>query len=163
MPDSSLTARRIAPVSLYVVALPAYWVERGKPTRPADLAQHACFRYANNPFGVHWRFFGPDSQEVSVRVEGPLCVNNGEVELPALRAGLGVAMIPDFVVHEDIQAGRLERVLAEWKSAELWLHLLTPPGRTQTRRVRAFTDFVVEHFAAGKAAWLPIDQPGREK
>jgi DNA-binding transcriptional LysR family regulator len=154
MPDSSLMARRIAPVKLHVVAAPSYWRARGKPERPEDLALHACFRYANQASGDFWRFTGAKGEDVRVRVEGPLCVNNGDVELPALCAGLGVALLPDFITHAEVAAGRLEVAMPYWRGPDLWLHVLTPPGRTTTRRVRAFSDFVVEHFGAGRAAWV---------
>jgi DNA-binding transcriptional LysR family regulator len=154
MPDSSMTARRIAPVALAVVAAPAYWAARGRPERPEDLAGHACFRYANQAGGVAWRFTHLDGREARVHVDGPICVNNGDAMLPAICAGLGVALLPDFIVHEERAAKRLEQVLTDWRANELWLHLLTPPGRGLTRRVRAFSDFVNARFGAGKAAWV---------
>lgn len=152
--DSSLTARQLAPVRLHVVASPAYWAIRGRPERPEDLALHACFRYANLPTGSLWRFHHRDGSEARVRVTGPLCVNNGDAELPALRAGLGAARLPDFIVQPDLDAGLLETVLADWSGDALMLHLLTPPGRSASRRLRAFSDFLFERFGAGRAPWL---------
>jgi DNA-binding transcriptional LysR family regulator len=111
MPDSSLLARRLAPVSLHLVASPAYWAARGKPNRPEDLAMHCCFQYRNSADPM-WRFRGPDGNEVKVRVEGPFSVNGGEIELPVLCAGRGVAVLPDFIVCEELRAGRLEKAKA---------------------------------------------------
>lgn len=154
MADSTMTARRIAPVDLAVVASPAYWAARGRPQRPEDLAQHACFRYANQASGVAWRFNHANGQEARIHVDGPLCINNGDAMLPAVCAGLGVALLPDFIIHGERAAGRLEQVLPDWRTTDLWLHLLTPPGRGLTRRVRAFSDFVSARFGAGKAIWI---------
>lgn len=153
MPDSSLTARRLAPVRSHVVAAPSYWAARGRPRRPEDLALHACIRYANLPSGVYWRFLGPEGEEARVRVEGPLCVNNGDVELPALRAGLGVARLPDFIIAEDVRAGRLELALEDWRAPDLWLHVLSPPGRAATRKLKAFTEFLLQRYGQGRAPW----------
>ena len=156
--DSSLTARQLTPVRLHVVASPAYWAARGRPARPEDLALHACFRYANLPTGSLWRFRAADGAEARVRVTGPLCVNNGDAELPALRAGLGVARLPDFIVQPDLDAGFLETALDAWSAEPLVLHLLTPPGRGASRRMRAFSDFLADRFGGGRAPWLNSGQ-----
>ncbi len=156
--DSSLTARQLTPVRLHVVASPAYWAARGRPARPEDLALHACFRYANLPTGSLWRFRAADGAEARVRVTGPLCVNNGDAELPALRAGLGVARLPDFIVQPDLDAGVLETALDAWSAEPLVLHLLTPPGRGASRRMRAFSDFLADRFGGGRAPWLNSGQ-----
>lgn len=152
--DSSFLARRLAPCRPLVVAAPSYWKARGKPAHPDDLSRHACIRYANLPSGVMWRFEGPDGIEAQVRVDGPLSVNNGGAELPVVRAGLGVALLPDFIVWRDIESGALELALNDWRAPELTLHLLTPHGRSPPRRVRAFSDFVHERFGGGRAPWV---------
>lgn len=151
--DSSFLARRLAPVQLLVAAAPAYWKKHGKPSRPEDLAHHACFRYANLPSGATWRFI-KDKEEVQVRIDGPLCVNNGAAEMPAMRAGLGVALLPDFMLWRDVEAGALEVAMSDWVAPQLTLHLLTPHGRAQPRRLRAFSDFVHERYGGGRAPWL---------
>ena len=156
MPDSSLTARKFAPVSIHLVAAPAYWATRGKPNHPDDLAKHACIRYANEGSGRIWRFTDVTGTTVAVRVDGPLCVNNGDVEMPTLCAGFGVARLPDFLIWPEVKAGRLETALEAWRGAPMHLHLLTPPGRTQPRRLRAFSDFLYGLFGGGRAPWLDM-------
>lgn len=153
MPDSSLSARVLCGVETYVVAAPRYWDARGRPHHPADLAMHACFRYANLATAGVWRFFSEDSEEARVTVDGPLCVNNGAVELPALLAGLGVARLPDFIVARGIASGALEVALPQWRSEPIWMHLLSASGRTQTRKLKAFSDFLHDQFGADRAPW----------
>lgn len=157
MPDSSLLARQIAPVRLHLVAAPAYWHERGHPARPEELAMHACIRYANSEAGTLWSFTGPagapDAREVRVRVAGPLCVNNGEVELATLRAGLGCAVLPDFMIAEDVRSGALATALPGWSAGERMLHLLTPPGRGRPRRLEAFSDHLVQRLGGRPPPW----------
>ena len=156
MPDSSFTARKLAPVHIHVVAAPAYWRAHGKPEKPEDLLGHSCIRYANTASGMVWRFAGPGDRAISVRVDGPLCVNNGDVEVPTICAGIGVARLPDFMIWRDVQDGRLETALEDWCGPARSLHLLTPASRAQPRRLRAFSDFLFESFGGGRAAWLAM-------
>jgi DNA-binding transcriptional LysR family regulator len=161
MPDSSLSARKLTEVSIHVVAAPRYWAARGKPTHPFDLAPHACFRYANLPAAGVWRFQNRAGEEARVTVDGPLCVNNGAIELPALVAGLGVARLPDFMIARGVAAGDLEIALSDWCGAPYWLHVLTPSGRSQTRKLKAFSEFLHDRFGAQRAPWRALmAQPG---
>lgn len=160
--DSSFLARRLSTVQLLVAASPAYWKKHGKPKRPEDLAKHACFRYANLPSGTNWQFT-KGNESIQVRIDGPLCVNNGAAEMPSMRAGLGVALLPDFMLWRDVEAGALEIVMTDWAAPELTLHLLTPHGRAQPRRLRAFSDFVHERYGGGRAPWVGCAKARAEK
>jgi DNA-binding transcriptional LysR family regulator len=153
MPDSSLLARKLAPVRLFTVASPAYWKKHGKPRRPEDLALHCCFRYTNTPNYSLWRYIDGEGNDLRVRVQGPITTNGGQIEMPALREGLGVAYLPDFLVCEDVRAGRLERALEDWCSPELTLHLLSPPGRGKPKRLEVFADFMITKFGGRTPPW----------
>lgn len=152
--DSSLVARKLAPVRAHVVATPAYWRAHGKPKHPEDLTKHAVFSYANAPQSVAWRFDGPGGERVAVRVQSRFTYDNADVIEASLCAGLGVARQPDFICWKDMAEGRLEAVLQRWTAPEMWLHLLTPPGRNPARKVRAFSDFMHDRFGGGRAPWL---------
>ncbi|KAF0172734.1 MAG: LysR family transcriptional regulator [Hyphomonadaceae bacterium] len=154
MEDSSLMARKLAPVRAHVVASPAYWDAFGRPARPEDLAGHRCFTYANLANADAWRFENAGGQRVVVRMESIVAYDNADLVEPAICAGLGVARQPDFICWRDLQSGRLEAVLEDWASAELWLHVLTPPGRGAPKKMRAFSDFMHDHFGGGKAPWV---------
>jgi DNA-binding transcriptional LysR family regulator len=153
MPDSSLVARQLATIGLHLVASPAYWLRHQMPTHPDDLSSHACVRYLNAPDGPIWRFKGPAGELVKVRVDGPLAVNAGDAALPALCAGLGVALLPDFIICQEVRAGRLQVAMTDWQSPSLTLHLLTPPGRGKPKRLGVFTDFVAKHLGARPPPW----------
>lgn len=146
LPDSSLRARRLGPISIHVVAAPDYFERHGRPQHPADLARHACFVYTNTATPGVWRFRKAGGEEAAVRVDGPLRTDNGDAMLPALRAGLGVARLPGFLVDEDIAAGRLEAVLTDWVSGSVGLHLVTPPGSRRPVRVETLIDFLTERL-----------------
>lgn len=148
LPDSSLRARRLADVPRSIFGAPSYFARRGRPDAPASLGEHACLGYSNQPGGGEWRLTGPEGEGAVVRPGGgALRVNNAETMLPALRAGLGLALLPDFVVAEDLKAGRLERALPGWSPPPIALHLVTPPGGLRPARVTAVIDFFVHRFA----------------
>lgn len=157
--DSSFVARNLAPVRLHVVASPDFWCKHGRPKRPEDLVRLPCFRYANTPNATMWSFTGAHGEERKVRIDGPLSVNNGSAVMPSVCAGIGATLAPDFIVWRDLKAGKLEAVLEDWAPPGLTLHLLTPHGRTQPRRLRAFSDFVHERFGGARAPWIAPQSP----
>jgi DNA-binding transcriptional LysR family regulator len=142
LPDSSLRARRLRGVTSHCVASPKYLERRGTPRHPAELGEHDCFGYTNVPRQV-WKFRSPEGEEVSVRPEGRLRSDSGEAMLPALCAGLGVCALPDFIVGEDLAAGRLVSLLPGWSLPPIGMHLLTPPGEIRPARVEALIAFLV--------------------
>jgi DNA-binding transcriptional LysR family regulator len=151
LPDSSLIARRLCQVRRLVVGAPAYLDRRGRPAHPTELADHDCLGYAYLPSPEVWRFVHVGGAEATVTPRGPLRANNADALTPALLAGLGLAIQPEFTVWEYLAAGRLEQVLPEWSLPPIALHLVTPPGRLRPARVGVLIDFLVERLAT--AAW----------
>ncbi len=147
MPDSSLRARRLADVNMHVVASPGYLEERGRPAHPSDLGSHDCLCYSNVATPDVWRFSGPGQQNVAVQVRARITVNSGEAMLPALRAGVGIARLPDFIVGEAMSSGDLEEILVDWRPPAFGLHLVTPPSRLRPARVEALLDFLSRHHS----------------
>ncbi len=145
MPDSSLRARRLGNVKLHVIASPSYLAERGRPTHPSDLGTHDCLCYSNAPTPDVWRFAGPGQQNVVIQVRARITVNSGDAMLPALRAGIGIARLPDFIVGDGLASGELEEVLVDWRPPPLGLHLVTPPSRLRPARVEALLDFITNN------------------
>ena len=143
LPDSSLRARTLSPIRAHLVASPAYLDAHGRPRHPAELGHHRCFAYTNLANPDLWRFTGPGGEEAAVRLSGPLRTDNGDAMVPALKAGLGVAFLPEFIIHEELANGSLEPILTEWTSRPVSLHLLTPPGTLRPARVEA----LIDHFA----------------
>lgn len=150
--DSSLVARRLAPSRRVVCGAPDYFAAHGVPRHPRDLKAHNCliYSYAANE---EWRFHGPEG-EVAVRVSGSLRANNGEVLLAALRAGLGVAPLPTFIVGPDLAAGRLMPVLPEWADDSASVYAVYPHRRHLSTKVRVFVDFLAERFGP-RPYWEP--------
>jgi len=151
LPDSSLRARRLCAIRRSLVATPAYLDRNGRPGHPDDLARHACLGYAYLPTPDRWRFVDAAGAEAVVVPGGQLRANNAEALAPALRAGLGLALQPDFMIWDDLEAGRLERVLPGWAPPPIALHLVTPPGDPRPARITALICYLSQRLA--QAPW----------
>lgn len=145
--DSSLIARRLAPARRVLCAAPAYLQRRGVPMVPADLSAHACLIYTLEATPREWRFrHSSGGPTETVRIDGPLQANNGEVLLAAAISGLGIAMTPSFIAGPDIAAGRLVRLLPDYDDQFGGVYAVYPPARHLSPKVRAFVDFLAERF-----------------
>ena len=154
--DSSMVARRLCQVRRPLVGAPDYFTNRGRPSHPRELAAHVCLGYSYLPSGDHWRFIGPAGEEHDVAVAGPLRANNGDALMPALRAGLGLAVQPEFVVWRDLRAGRLEAVMSDWSAPAVALNIVMPPGGPRPPKVAALTEFLVRRFSERAAPWATL-------
>ena len=143
--DSSLIARRLAPIRRVVCAAPAYLDRCGVPRVPADLAGHDCLSHsAVNPW--EWRFTAPDGQMLPVEIRGRFHADNGDVLRVMALAGQGLAFLPTFFVGDDIRAGRLVPVLEDFVPLDVALHAVYPHNRHLSPKVRAFVDYLAETF-----------------
>jgi DNA-binding transcriptional LysR family regulator len=147
LPDSSLIARRLAPIHLIACASPAYLALHGTPTTPDELGDHDCLTYSNmvNP-GV-WRYVSPDGKQSSVRVHSRLQANNGDFLCQAAIAGQGITRQPSFLVYKAIEQGQLVPLLCDYGWHSVNAYAVYPQTRHLSQRVRAFVDFLVERFS----------------
>ena len=148
---SSLRARRLCSVGRSLVATPAYLATHGHPKHPADLVRHACLGYAYLPKPDRWQFVGPDKETADVKPIGPLRANNAEALAPALRAGLGIAVQPDFMIWDELQAKTLIRLMPDWSPPPIGLNLVTPPSALRPARVSALIAFLEKRLTS--APW----------
>ncbi len=148
LPDSSLIARRLAPMRRALVASPDYLARRGRPAHPRELAEHDCLIYSYLASGREWRFQGPEG-EVRVPLKGRLEANNGDALCTAARGGAGLVLLPTFICGESLRAGRLECVLSEWTGdGGAAIHAVFPASRNLSPKVRVFVDFLAERFGS---------------
>jgi DNA-binding transcriptional LysR family regulator len=117
----------------------------GEPRVPQDLSIHHCLAYANELKPDTWRLHGPQGVE-SVRVNGPVCADNGDILRAAAVSGLGITLLPTFIVGEDLRNGRLREVLTDYCPPPLSIHAVFPSRRYLSARVRSFIDFMVAFF-----------------
>jgi DNA-binding transcriptional LysR family regulator len=147
LPDSSLLARRLCAVPRVLVASPGYLKTHGTPKHPRELTRHICLGYAYLPAPDVWRFRNAKGQEVTVRPEGPLRANNADALMPALRAGRGLAVQPQFLVRSELSTGELVAVMGEWSLPEIALHLVLAPGGPRPARIEALAGFLRDKFS----------------
>ena len=150
--DSSLIARRIAPVRLVICAAPEYLARHAVPQTPEDLASHNCLEYTYFESRGEWRLRDPTGAEIVVPVSGRYLANNADVLRSTALAGGGIILVPTFLIGDDLRAGRLVRLLSNYPPPEQALHALYPPGRHLSAKVRTFVDFLVVRFG-GEPAW----------
>ena len=142
--DSSLVARRLAPVRLVICAAPGYLAERGTPLTLADLRDHDCLGYTLVTLtGTAVWGFGEDGSD-QVPVRGSLHANNGEALIRAAIAGQGLVYGPRFIAADAINRGDLVEV--DLRDAEYMalggVHSVTHSRRRLPARVRAWLDFL---------------------
>lgn len=149
--DSTLIARRLATARNICAASPRYLETAGTPAEPADLMRRNCLVYNLRRQPGEWAFMR-DGQRVAVRVSGSLKANNGDALRVAACEALGIVQLPDFIIGDDLEAGRLVPVLTDWEGPPIPIHAVFPPQRHPSAKLRAFVDFLVERFARPAAA-----------
>jgi DNA-binding transcriptional LysR family regulator len=150
--DSSLIARRLAPIRHVVCASPGYLARHGTPRAAADLAQHVCLAYSNVRDPGLWNYHDPECEPGQVRVPVRLAASSGEFLLRAAIAGEGLVQLPTFYVHEALRTGQLVQLLADHAWPELAAYAVYPPTRHLSSRARALIDFLAERLA-GEPHW----------
>lgn len=146
--DSSLIARRIAPVRSQLLAAPEYWQHRGKPAHPHELTGHNCLIYSERQQARQWAFADKNGNEYKVAVNGSLVSDDASLLLAAARHGHGVVMGPSFMYVEAVAAGELEPALEDYIRPASGLYVVYPNAPHLASKVRVFVDFMHE---AGQA------------
>jgi DNA-binding transcriptional LysR family regulator len=146
-PDSSLVARRLTPWRHVLVSSPDYLETHSVPVSPKDVAAHNCLRYAYYPYGDEWRFFNPAGEQVSVKVSGNIVTTSAEVLRYMALNGQGIFLAPSFLIVDDLAAGKLVRLLPDYKPAEFSINAIYPNRAHLPTKTRIFIDFVAERFA----------------
>ena len=157
--DSSLIARRLAPIRHAVCANPAYFKQHGMPDHPAQLAEHDCLIYSNLASPGIWSYADSAGNAGTVKVRAKLAANNGDFLSRAAIAGHGIILQPTFYLHDAIERGLLRPILTDWQWPQLNAYALYPQTRHLSTRVRAFVDFLAERLA-GTPYWdRPLASP----
>jgi DNA-binding transcriptional LysR family regulator len=146
LPDSSLVARRLCEMLPYLVGSPIYLDKHGRPRHPLHLVQHRCIGYSYTTTPETWRFT-KNGKSATVRPSGPLRVNNGDAMLPALIAGTGLGILPEFILREALAGGQLERLLPDWSLPSGGVYWVTPSAGPRPKRVEVFADFLIEKLS----------------
>lgn len=143
--SAALVAHRISKIHRVLCAAPSYLAVHGSPHHPNQLRDHSCLHYGYLPSGSQWRFLGPDG-ECAISIQGSLCSNNGEVLKVSAVKGLGIAMLPEFIVADEVQSGLLQVLLPDYSLPEIFLCAIYPTNRHLSTKVKLLTAFLQERF-----------------
>jgi DNA-binding transcriptional LysR family regulator len=146
-PDSSLVSRVVARHRAMFVASPAYLAAHREPVDLEEIERHDCLVFSSRDRWRTLRYPGPDGTWISVPGRVRLRLDSAEAIRDAALAGLGIACLPDFLIAQDLAAGRLRRVLGEVALGDLEVFAVYPSRRLLEPRVRRFIDFLVEELA----------------
>jgi DNA-binding transcriptional LysR family regulator len=149
--ESSLIARKLAPCRLVLCASPDYLKTHGRPMAPDDLKQHTCLHYAYFEGGKNWVLNGPDGEH-RIRIHSQLTANNGDVLYAAARQGLGIALLPTFIIGDAIRAGDLDLVLPAYQPLEINIYAVYASRKHLSAKVRTFIDFTAGQIGE-QPAW----------
>lgn len=146
--NSSLIARRLASFGTKICASPDLIAKAGTPQRPQELADLPCLIDTNGRWLSNWPFRDGDGDTISVSVSGPMEVNSPLTIRAAAEAGLGFAILPDFVAAPALERGKLVSVLEEWLPTGGGIFAVYPHRRYLPAKVRALVDFLAGWFKA---------------
>ena len=145
--DSSLRATRLGGFRDLVMAAPAYLAEHGVPRRPEDLAAHAWIAMSALAAPLRWTFTRGRGARRVVRMRQAMQVNNAAAGRALVLHGAGITVLPDYLVQDDIRAGRLHVLLAQYRLPEGGMYAVYPDPQPPAK-VRAFIDFMRDRLAS---------------
>lgn len=149
---TSLVARKLATAGFVCCASPAYLQTYGTPPRPEDLQQHNCLLYSYSPTGNLWTFLR-EGKPVEIPVKGSMRANNGDMNRLAAINGMGLAVLPTFVVCEELRSGKLQQVLGDYPIPDKHIYVVYLPSSRRSARVRAMTEFLWEALGKEVPSW----------
>jgi LysR family transcriptional regulator for bpeEF and oprC len=148
--DQSLVARRIGEFHTLVSASPEYLQRHGTPKHPNDLEDddHVVVNYFSHRTGRVFPFtFFKDGARIEITGRHRLSVNDSNANLAAGVSGLGIVRTSTFMAQEHIAAGRLVPLLLDWCADTIPIHVVYPPNRHLSTKLRVFVDWVADLFA----------------
>lgn len=144
--DSGMIARKLSDFRVHACATADYVARFGPLKHPQDLVGKPVIIDTNARSHNHLRFRNLDGSNLSVSVAGPIEVNSPQATLRAAKAGLGVALIPDFVAKAAIESGELVTLFDEYIDKDRGIYAVYPHRRYLPAKVRSFVDFLSNWF-----------------
>ncbi|MCE7914846.1 MAG: LysR family transcriptional regulator [Nitrosomonas sp. PRO4] len=144
--DSSFIARRLAPIHTVMAASPAYLERISIPYSPQELIHHRCLVYNLINNLESWNLYDTTGQLFKTRITPYLKASNGEFLRDAAVNGLGIVLLPTFIVYREIESGALLPLMTNYHASHLAVYAIYPQTRHLSQRVRAFVDFLAKRF-----------------
>ncbi len=145
MPNPYAVSRVLAPVRHVVCATPEYLKCHGIPSTPQELERHNCLEHTRFGSQSEWRLQNA-GHEMVVPIRGTFRINDNDVLSQAALAGLGIALLPTFIIGRELECGRLQAVLQEWVPLERYIYAVHQPNPHLPMKVRSFVDFLKDRF-----------------
>ena len=152
MPDSTLIARKLAPLRQVLCASPDYIDRFGMPVTPSELSERNCILFSYSGDANQWTL-NKDRKSEAVLVSGSYRVNNSEAILVALREGIGIGRLPTFVAGPDLREGNLVRILESYHIPDHTFYAVFPERQYLPAKVRVFLDFSIDYFGGDQPYW----------
>jgi len=146
--DSSLMARLLMPCSFHACASPEYLKKHGKPKHPGELETHNCLIYSQAPHPNNWLLRDEQGKSISIKVNGNLRSDTGNILMNAALNGNGIFIAPTFMIVSALEEGRLETVLDQYTPMTTGLYAVYPYSKLVSTKVRAFVDFIAESWSS---------------
>jgi len=144
--DSSLIARRLAPIQNVMCASPSYLERMGTPQEPDELKQHQCIVYSLLRDFEYWHLTDTSGKEIKTKIHPYIKASTGEFLKDAAVEGMGIILVPSFIAYKEIERGALVPILKEYNLPQINAYAIYPQTRHLSQRVRAFVDFLVKRF-----------------
>ncbi|MEL7224388.1 MAG: LysR family transcriptional regulator [Cyanobacteria bacterium J06576_12] len=144
--EEALISHAITPIHRVLCAAPSYLQAHGTPAHPDDLRQHQCLKYGHLATGSKWHLIGPD-KKYTVPIKCRCYSNNGEVLREGAIAGVGIALLPTFIVGEALKSGALVTVLCDYHPTPLTAKLCYAANRHLSTKIQLLTTFLQDWFA----------------
>lgn len=148
--DSAMMVRKLTGSERILCATPGYLASHPPLGEPADLAQHNCLTYRVNMGRTVWRFLDTDGVLQEVPVDGSFRTDNGPAVVAAARAGIGIGLLPDWSIRDELRDGRLVRLFPEMVISHLefenGVYAVYLHTRYMSAKLRVFLDFLVSVF-----------------
>ncbi|WP_197911723.1 substrate binding domain-containing protein [Kineobactrum salinum] len=152
--DSTLACKKLADLQRIVVASPEYINQHGTPKHPNDLLHHNCLRWDGPLKHLNTWPFTIDGKEVSITVDGNFQCISGIASTYMCLAHLGIGRMAEHLALPAIDRGELVPLLQEFQARDdLGIYLVFMKERVLPPRIRAFVDFVTDHFK--NPSWRP--------
>ena len=149
--DESLTMRRLGASQLIFVASPGFVASHPIPADPANITKLPFLSFREQPERQTWTVQGPESALRTITFDPILWTSEFDVVIAAACAGRGIALLPVEAVQQPVLEARLARVLPEWHSEDVTVHLVFPTARGLRPAVRAFIDYVTATYGVSAA------------
>jgi DNA-binding transcriptional LysR family regulator len=143
--DSTLVAKKLPTLNAHIVASPKLLKERGEPKNPSDIEEHEWLGFSPDGTIMKWALKSPEGRK-TITPRGPLSANHFFALKQAVAEGLGFAVVPDYMVEDDLRNKTLKTVCERWEFEGGPAHIVYPSQKFLSLKLRRFIDYSVERF-----------------